>query len=239
MNRPLAFVDANPSVACSLTLRCSVFRCGEALPAQQGRAGFTLVEMLVVIAVIAVLATLAMFGAGRMSESAGIAKSSQQMLQIHRAVMLWSNDNNGRLPVARTWYRVTYPYLMNSQQPPPGFFVPSNTADNLKGTPFYCPLREKSGEGTPVRSYGWSSRLRDPGSSSEDPVPRALVSLREPSKALMLATSKTRSAVNEHRTQFSTRCGGKVLLVFVDGHLEQRSLEDIPKSHLDVFWSPQ
>ena len=163
------------------------------------------------------------------------------MLQIHRAVMLWSNDNNGRLPTSHDWYNVTYPYIYN-RNPPVPFFGPNGsagwtTATHLKGTAYYCPLKDRSGEGTPVRSYGWSSRLRL--GPSTDPDPRPLVRLNQPSKALMLATSKTASAVNEHRTQFSTRCGGKVLLVFVDGHLEQRSLEDIPKSHLDVFWSPQ
>jgi prepilin-type N-terminal cleavage/methylation domain-containing protein len=200
---------------------------------------FTLIELLVVIAIVGILAALAMTGFAKAREAAGIAKSSSQMRQIHQAAMMWANENNGRLPVSTNWYIVTYPHLMNSQQPPQGFFVPSDTAANLKGTPYYCPLRERSGEGTPVRSYGWASRLRDPSSTATNAVPRSLVSLREPSKAFMLATTKTSSGVNEQGTQFSIRCGGKVLLVFVDGHLEKRSLEDIPTNRLDVFWSPE
>jgi len=208
-------------------------------PSKHLKQAFTLIELLMVIAILGILAALIASRLAKTREAAALAKSSSQMRQIHQAAILWSSDNNGRLPVYTNWYTVTYPYLMNGQQPPPGFFVPSNTADNLKGTPFYCPLRERSGEGTPVRSYGWSSRLRAPSSTSGSPLPRALASLREPSKTLMLATSKISSSVNETPNTFSIRCGGKVLLVFVDGHLEKRGLAEIPTNYLDVFWSPE
>lgn len=239
MKSRLCLADAVSPPGWPMSFREPEADLGPSLSMQKCRAAFTLIEMLVALAVIALLAAVGASALSRALKSAAITKSASQMLQIHQAALLWVNDNGGRLPVHTTWYSDIYPYLMNNQQPPPGFFVPLSTADNLKGTPFYCPLRERSGEGTPVRSYGWSSRLRALGSTAANPLPRALVSLREPSKSLMLATSKTASSVNELGNQFSIRCSGKVLLVFIDGHSEQRSLEDIPSDYLDVFWSPQ
>lgn len=216
---------------------------GLSLRQAKRRAAFTLVEMLVVLAVIAVLAALAVEGVSRMSESAGITKSANQMLQIHRAALLWATDNNNRLPSSEadgSWYLATYPYLMNGQLPASGFFVPYDTAANLKGTPFYCPLRDQFGEGTPVRSYAWNNRLKDMAVYPRRPL--SLTRVKQPSKTMMLVTSRLGSSIDYPSSSFdrllSTRCGGKALVVFVDGHMEKRSREEIPLSSSDPFWIP-
>ena len=182
---------------------------------------------------------------GRISESAGTTKSANQMLQIHRAALLWATDNNNRLPApadgtdpAQQWYPTTYPYLMNGQQIHPQVFVPWGTAANLKNTPFYCPLKDRSGEGPPVRSYAWNWNLCDRTVSPPRPLP--LPRVRQPSKTIMLVTSRNTSQVGAGSiSQFSTRCGGKALVVFVDGHLEKRTLSEIPTSIADAFWKPE
>ena len=207
--------------------------------------GFTLVELLVVIAVIAVLAALAMGGASRMSLSAGTTKSANQMLQLGRAAHAWAADNNGRLPTPgapKTWYGEVYPYLYNSDRPEP-FFQPPDKADNLRGTVFWCPLRDRFDEGPNKRSYGWNTYVKDMTKPERPPL--ALVRVKQPSKTMMLATSKNGSVVNCNKPKepdtwnLSDRCGEKVLVVFIDGHLEKWALADIPDKNSDVFWRPE
>jgi len=239
---PLLLAEAVPALPWLLRSRGS--EADLSLPQVKRRDAFTLVEILVVLAVIAVLAALATGGARRMLESAAISKSASQIRQLGLAAHSWAADNNGRLPTAgppAIWYTNIYPYLMNNQQPPPGFFVPWDTADNLKGTPFYCPLKERSGEGTPVRSYGWNTYVKDMAQPSPEP-PLALARVKQPSKTMMLATSKNGSVLNGTRPEtwnISDRCGGQALIVFIDGHLEKRALANIPTNNQDVFWNPQ
>lgn len=213
------------------------------LAGRPGIRAFSLVEMLVVLAVIAVLAALAIGAVSRALESADITKSANQMLQIHRAVLLWAADNNNRLPSAdnQQWYPATYPYLMNGQQLPPLIFVPWDTAANLKRSPFYCPLKDRSGEGTPVRSYAWNWRLADRRVSPAQPLP--LPRVRQPSKTMMLVTSKNTSQIDATSNllqTISTRCGGTAIVVFVDGHIEKRTLNELEEeSPTDPFWRPE
>jgi prepilin-type processing-associated H-X9-DG protein len=61
---------------------------------------------------------------------------------------------------------------------------------------------------------------------------------------MMLVTSKTGSTIDYDSSWFdrvlSTRCGGKALVVFVDGHVEKRAKEEIEEtlSSSDPFWIP-
>ena len=208
----------------------------------KGPAAFTLVEVLVVLAVIAVLAALAMGGASRGLESAAISKSASQMLQLGRAAHSWAADNNGRLPTPgapATWYEEIYSYIYNTNAPSP-FFQPNDKADNLRGTVFWCPLRDRFDEGPNKRSYGWNAYVRD--MTIPEPRPLAIARVKQPSKTMMLATSKNGSVLNGNSSNawnISDRCGGQALIVFIDGHLEKWALKDIPSRNTNVFWSPE
>jgi prepilin-type N-terminal cleavage/methylation domain-containing protein/prepilin-type processing-associated H-X9-DG protein len=61
------------------------------------RLGFTLVELLVVIAIIAVLATLGFMGARKMIDSASKTKSMGNIKQLILAFHQYSNDQNGMI----------------------------------------------------------------------------------------------------------------------------------------------
>ena len=250
MRSPPAPVDAIPVLRRLLTYRRPESDCGLSLPQEISRTAFTLIELLVVLAVIAVLAALAMGGARRMSESAGIAKSSQQMLQLHRGALLFANENSGRLPSTDAvdpttrqilrWWDAIYPYLYDAPLGPAGLFGPDWTyATHLKGTVYHCPLKDRSDEGTPVRSYAWNNRLKVTGSPAR---PLSLLSVKQPSKTMMFVTSKLGSGIDYPSGTFnrviSTRAGGKALVVFVDGHLEKRSKDEIPLGSSDPFWIP-
>ena len=62
------------------------------------RRGFTLVEMLVVMAVLALLATLARPVFNKVSESGRAAKSISNLTAIGKAILLYAGDNNMQLP---------------------------------------------------------------------------------------------------------------------------------------------
>jgi len=64
------------------------------------RGGFSLIEMLVVIAIIAVLAAIAFPVFGRMRSSAQAATCTSNLRTLHQATMNYAADFDGRFPVA-------------------------------------------------------------------------------------------------------------------------------------------
>jgi len=85
-------------------------------PDKPAPAGFTLVELLVVIAIVAVLAALSAVGIGRLRNSASMTKSTGNLRQIHLLSCMYSADNNQKLMLAKTaaiqqWQWIVATYL--------------------------------------------------------------------------------------------------------------------------------
>lgn len=62
------------------------------------RQGFTLIEMLVVIAIIALLASIMIPATGRALEAARRTQCSAQLRQFHQAAVIYANENGFLLP---------------------------------------------------------------------------------------------------------------------------------------------
>ena len=63
-------------------------------------AGFTLVELLVVIGIIAVLASIAFPVLSRIQEKGRVARTVSNLRQVGTWVLAYATDNDGRTPVA-------------------------------------------------------------------------------------------------------------------------------------------
>lgn len=82
---------------------------------QKHRAGFTLVELLVVITIIAVLAALISMSISRMRDGSRRAVSLGNLRQLGVGMTMFVSENNGYLPMSRRggtyWPGLIHPYL--------------------------------------------------------------------------------------------------------------------------------
>jgi len=87
----------------------------------QSNKGFTLVELLVVISIIALLASVALPVMNSARLSAAVTTSTLQAGGIHKALMLYANDNEGAFPVAENSsndaFRKMFPDQLQEEKP--------------------------------------------------------------------------------------------------------------------------
>lgn len=72
------------------------------------RNGFTLIEMLVVIAIIALLAALIIPATGRALERAQTRRCANQMRQFYQGMLMYASDHDGRLPAVMSETGMSY-----------------------------------------------------------------------------------------------------------------------------------
>ena len=129
--------------------------------------GFTLIELIVVIAIIAILMTLLLPSVGRMRDRGLRTGCASNMRQIGVAAALWAADWNGRLPPheipdtaqdyarqtlgqrAQSWtdYAILGQYLANDIEQSPGLVKKSSL--------LHCPADRQD-------YPGWSQSRNDP-----------------------------------------------------------------------------
>ncbi|WP_309398675.1 type II secretion system protein [Cerasicoccus maritimus] len=88
---------------------------------KESHSGFTLVELLAVMAIVGVLASILIPVVGTVRQSAKRSVCASNLRQLSSASLLYSNDHNGDLiatpfqEAGKYWFRQVYPYLDNDE----------------------------------------------------------------------------------------------------------------------------
>lgn len=230
--------------------------------------GFTLTELLVVIAIIAILATLAFFGTNRIRDMANKANSIRNLSQLQIANMAYATDQNGKCvplkvtddanKVGKRWFQdVKYLASLTSK----------STEELEKNTTTAIPLEMLDPKVVRARkplydraytSYG----MNDTGIGGSKPNTEYAYNLNQlsnPSRSMAFATATDFRAtyVSRYTWDFKNpkdektsggeiayRHGNKALVVYFDGHVGEMGKADfeaIDKAGgvSNVFWKPQ
>ncbi len=167
--------------------------------------GFTLIEILVVIAIIAVMSTLTFGVMKGVSGRASSAESLGQLRQIGVGISLYTNENNGRYPYAwnpvsnTTWRDLLEPYMDTDDSSPDNVYVsPTSTlaipADSTRTATYAI-----NGE------MAWAVRQLG-GDINQSPVTTFQVA--EPSKTILVAdTGQDPSLSNSSQASFAPAKG--------------------------------
>ena len=89
------------------------------VPKRHVQKGFTLIELLVVIAIIAILAAILFPVFAQARDKARSAACLSNTKQLSLGVIMYSQDYDEHLPLAKNWYDAAYPYYKNK-----GFVCP-------------------------------------------------------------------------------------------------------------------
>ncbi|MBC2594177.1 type II secretion system protein [Ruficoccus amylovorans] len=120
--------------------------------------GFSLLELLVVIAVIALLGSIVISVAGNIREHAAATKSLGNLRALGTALKLYVGENNGRLPtlnrqnddpsggpnMANSWMAQVREYVNLPGQVPDSVAAAYSRSDYKLPIIFYCPNAERS-----------------------------------------------------------------------------------------------
>lgn len=161
--------------------------------------GFTLIEILVVVAIIALLAAILFPVFARARESARKASCQSNLHQIGLAILQYSQDYDEKMmPICTNcawstntdrlyWYGVvdqsSSPSQMTSNE---GLLFPYMKNSQVGVCPSFDLARESTGQ----TGYGFNANYLSPyNSTTGDPQPVSLAAIEEPSRTVLMADS--------------------------------------------------
>jgi len=212
------------------------------LPSER-RSGFTLLELLVVIAVIAILASLLLVAFRRVQEGGRRMVCANNLHQLALASSVYSLDNNSRLPFFLNWLSTKpglgdpttgslYPYVRNQTTylcPTDKIALDLHAASHEYKRQSRFPLR--------VCSYGMNCGLCHEGDASKQIAPARTLCLMEP--VLLPQELWGRTGPDPRRQRLSCRHNGVGHILFCDMHLEGiKPVADQELERKRLFWFP-
>jgi prepilin-type N-terminal cleavage/methylation domain-containing protein/prepilin-type processing-associated H-X9-DG protein len=206
-------------------MKPSKVKCGSSIK------GFTLIEILVVIAVIAVLASLLLPGASLLRRGARNVQCLNSLRTHGLAMNAFLDDNNQTFPIANTstdnWVFQTYKYA--------GGILYSIRSGGASKSPYICPeavLSEPSAGGGNACTYGMNDQFSQLNRNR----------VRQPSRTALLADGYFFKPSASWILQINAGILPALVhqkaanVLFADFHIE--SVKQIPQSSMDVFWNP-
>jgi prepilin-type N-terminal cleavage/methylation domain-containing protein/prepilin-type processing-associated H-X9-DG protein len=201
--------------------------------------GFTLLELLSVIAVISIIATLSMAGIQTIRKKAQLAGCANNLRQLGIALDLYAQDNEN-----------CYPPTWNSSRPETWPMALVNGGYIKDTQSFYCPgdsinkvPRNFSTEASGPRSYSYCGLIMT-GGDTYDPTAST-------NKSIITHASKQYVLCEWHATDFTWNGGDGLVAgwdigestvspshakggrhcLFADGHVEFRTLQEFQDPH--------
>jgi len=220
------------------------------------RRGFTMIEILVIIAILGFLVALIFPAYRNLASQGNTAKCTSNLRQIAGAALAWANENQGRLPDQTRWYSRSkgdqlslFPYL--------GF--PDTGLQVLRDTVYTCPEFQRGfpTAATPHRTYAINryatgSHTADPADwdrtvQNSDP-PQTLLGVRSPARMAFFMDGRPNTL--EPRDTYSYRSYAAydsvgpdktphlhqdgLNVAFLDGHVERISTAWIEQEQLTL-----
>lgn len=189
-------------------------------------AGFTLVELLVVVAVIAVLAALGLPALASFLESGRRVQCQSRLANLGRGILLYAHDQEMRLPSAPA-SRMSWNPFISSTYTYAGDILPyiglsPETAGTDRNT-FRCPSRKYEPlSGSFQRSHYAFNGANEMGGPVQWPKGLAgirLHAINDPSRTVLIAEAAVATPFSNHPYKGMIRKPeSKCWLFFVDGH---------------------
>lgn len=210
-------------------------------------AGFTLVELLVVVMVMVILATLLSGVSKKVIDAGNLTKCASRHRAVGVGVFGYAGDNNGQFPQMRTvdWQTPYWPDLIR-----PYITSKEGSKINGKDQTFQCPC---AGIHHNISDFGNNDAVISPASLGGGNLSKRLATILKPSNTIMVtcasvdvAGGKTTgawyisvgdflSSPDTHSPKPANRHAGKIPVLFADGHVEVLMYTDLVNRRQQLF----